>query len=360
MVAVLCLALSRTIRQPPLVPWTAAWLALLGALCALWLSLLWPACDVVGYPAYMFFEYVFGYLVYAGCREHVMGTPITWRHWPTVALLAVPALLLAWLAQFQLNVFLALHGPVYGGFFLLSWAQLRRVEVRRRSWLGVQVLRVALALLALLNIAYGPVFALSAFGVIAHEPPFLAYSSFYDLLLLTMLAFGMIMVTTGEVQSDLESALDRLAGSAQTDHLTAAFNRHAFQTVLSRELAGTAVIADIDNLKSINDQFGHAAGDAAIRAVATAIRSLIRADDLLFRWGGDEFLVLLSRIAEGDARVRLADVNERLRAVAVPGREEAVSVSVAMGFAPFDSSASLDAVIRVADEAMYGRKRGGA
>ena len=69
-----------------------------------------------------------------------------------------------------------------------------------------------------------------------------------------------------------------------------------YQTVLSRELAGTAVIADIDNLKSINDQFGHAAGDAAIRAVATAIRSLIRADDLLFRWGGDEFLLVLEHL----------------------------------------------------------------
>jgi len=175
-----------------------------------------------------------------------------------------------------------------------------------------------------------------------------------------MLGFGMVMVTTGEVQSDLEIARDRLAAVAQTDHLTSAFNRYAFHTLLDRDLEGVAVIADIDNLKSVNDQYGHSAGDAVIRSVATAIRSGIRADDLLFRWGGDEFLVLLLGFTEQEARVRLAGVNEHLRDVPLPGGDGGtIAVSVSMGFAPFDSAQSLDEVIRVADSAMYGTKRNG-
>jgi len=118
-----------------------------------------------------------------------------------------------------------------------------------------------------------------------------------------------------------------------------------------------AVVADIDNLKSINDQYGHSAGDTAIRAVATAIRSCVRADDLLFRWGGDEFLVLLLGFTEIEARARLGVVNEQLRAVVLADGKETVSVSVSMGFAVFDSAKSLDEVIHVADAAMYGTKR---
>jgi diguanylate cyclase (GGDEF)-like protein len=168
----------------------------------------------------------------------------------------------------------------------------------------------------------------------------------------------MVMVATGEVQADLEVARDRLARLAQTDHLTSAFNRYAFHTLMDRDFDGTAVIADIDNLKSINDQFGHSAGDAAIRAVASAIRACIRADDLLFRWGGDEFLVLMLGFREQEARIRLSVVNEHLREVALSGTGGlTVSVSVSMGFASFDSAASLDEVIRVADTAMYGTKR---
>lgn len=214
-----------------------------------------------------------------------------------------------------------------------------------------------LAVLALAYATYALVFAAAAKGWIAHEPAFLAFSPFYDMLMLTLLGFGIVMLTSGEVHSDLEKARDRLAGVAQQDHLTSAFNRHAFYQVLDRDLSGTAVFADIDNLKSINDQFGHAAGDTAIRACATALRSQIRADDLLFRWGGDEFLVLLLGVSELDARRRLSGVNDLLRDIHLAGTGSAMTVSVSMGFAAFNSAESLDEVIRVADTAMYGHKR---
>mgnify|MGYP000968275266 FL=1 len=68
MIAVLCLMLTRTIRRPPLVPWTAAWIALFIALMTLLLAFRVPRYAFVLHPVYMFFEYVFAYLVFAGSR----------------------------------------------------------------------------------------------------------------------------------------------------------------------------------------------------------------------------------------------------------------------------------------------------
>jgi diguanylate cyclase (GGDEF)-like protein len=163
---------------------------------------------------------------------------------------------------------------------------------------------------------------------------------------------------------DLQAALGRLEELASTDPLTSALNRHAYQSLVagrggaSPELAGCVAIADVNRLKEINDRDGHVWGDLAIRRVATAIRSVIRADDLLFRWGGDEFLVILRSIGEEDARRRFARVNELL---AEAGREGANAgeppLSVSFGIAPFVRAAVLDEAIEQADALMYQGKR---
>jgi diguanylate cyclase (GGDEF)-like protein len=166
--------------------------------------------------------------------------------------------------------------------------------------------------------------------------------------------------------AELARARDRLETMAQLDHLTSALNRHALYSLIEDPqpgrravCSGSAVVADVDNLKAINDRHGHLVGDWAIRAVASAIRACIRADDLLFRWGGDEFLVLLIGVDEADARARLAGVNDSLTHARMPECPDPVDLSVTMGFAPFDSAKSLSQVIALADEAMFKRKRKG-
>ncbi len=151
---------------------------------------------------------------------------------------------------------------------------------------------------------------------------------------------------------------------AQLDHLTSALNRHAFNLLMENPrtgdrpvVHGCAALVDIDDLKIVNDEYGHPAGDAAIRAVASAIRSCIRADDLLFRWGGDEFLVLLFGVSESEARARLETLNQRLKQTALAGLPHPVDLSAAVGYAAFDDATSFDDVIAVADTAMYGAKR---
>ncbi len=357
MIACMCIALLRTAPRSPLVVWTAAWIMLFFALMMLLVSFQVRHVAHFVQPLYLFFEYGFAYLMFAGCREYATGVAIGRKDGWTALVLAVPALALPVFGKWEFNVFYPFHALIYSYLFFCGWRQLYGARPSARGRAGLRVMKFGLAILAAAYAAYAPIFAAASKGWIEHEPAFLAFSPFYDILMLTMLGFGVVMLTSGEVHSDLEQARDRLAGVAQQDHLTSAFNRHAFYQVLDRDLSGTAVFADIDNLKSINDQFGHASGDTAIRACATALRSHIRADDLLFRWGGDEFLVLLLGVSELDARKRLSGVNDLLRDINLPGGAGTMTVSVSMGFAAFNSAESLDEVIRVADTAMYGHKR---
>ncbi|PYV09482.1 MAG: hypothetical protein DMG07_23115 [Acidobacteria bacterium] len=121
--------------------------------------------------------------------------------------------------------------------------------------------------------------------------------------------------------------------------------------------SGCLALVDMDNLKHINDSLGHPAGDAAIRVLAKSIRSLIRPDDLLIRWGGDEFLVLLFGVTESEARRRLADLAPAMAATVLPGCSDPVELSFSCGLAPFAADSPLDAAIESADDAMYAEKQ---
>jgi diguanylate cyclase (GGDEF)-like protein len=231
-------------------------------------------------------------------------------------------------------------------------------------------MEVALALLALDYFQYAPVFAFSRLlGQAA--PTYWEYSPLYDLLFEVMLMFGMVIVVAGDIQHDLEvanrnlaQARDRFAAMAQIDHLTSAFNRHVFHALVgSRKdpegtnVRGCVAMIDIDDLKAVNDHYGHMSGDAAIRAVASAIRACIRADDLLFRWGGDEFLVVLFGATEPETRERLRHLDARLKQTNLVGLAGPIDLSAAVGLAPFAEGTSVDDVIVLADAMMYGAKK---
>jgi diguanylate cyclase (GGDEF)-like protein len=115
-------------------------------------------------------------------------------------------------------------------------------------------------------------------------------------------------------------------------------------------------VVDLDALKLVNDTYGHPAGDAAIRAVARAIRQVVRADDLVFRWGGDEFLVVLFGVSEDETRRRLEGLEAMLDVVPVPGAPEPLAVTVSLGVASFAAVDGLERAVATADERMYRRK----
>jgi diguanylate cyclase (GGDEF)-like protein len=370
LMASLCFVLLRTSKRWALVYWSWGWVSLFGALTALWLSFYFKSLETPGQFLYLLGEYVYGYLLVAGCRRYVSNRRlVSTEAWLLVPAVAIAAALPTWGKDF--NVFFIVHTLIYSYLFFGAYRVLRSAQPNAKSAPGVRVLKVALMLLALVYAHYAPVFAASALGLVGLSVPYLEYSPLYDLMLQVMLMFGMVMVVTGDVQNDLEVAnsrlaetRDRLEAMAQLDHLTSALNRHAFNSLIENPssggravLHGCAALVDIDDLKIVNDEYGHPAGDAAIRAVASAIRSCIRADDLLFRWGGDEFLVLLFGVGESEARARLETLNVRLKQTALAGLAAPVDLSAAVGFASFDAATSFDDVIAVADTAMYGAKK---
>lgn len=365
LIATLCLVVRQTVRRAPLVYWAAGWLGLFCALISLLLAFSFPAFRGIGQFIYLFGEYIFGYLVMVGCRLYIRGQkPVRAEAWLLVPA-AFLAIFLPRLRGGDLNVFFTVHTLIYSYLFFAAFRVLWRGHPSHGSLPGVRVMKIALLLLTVDYAHYA-----SSMQWVPQTLPYV-YAPLYDLIVLMLLAFGMLMVMTGEVQHELELAnadlaqtRDRLEALAQLDHLTSALNRHSFYSIIedSRSadrtlLRGCAAFADVDNMKVINDAFGHAAGDGAIRAVATAIRACIRADDLLFRWGGDEFLVLLIGVSEAEARARLDDLNQRLEQTVIFGVSEPVDVCVSVGYAAFDSATSLDEVIALADSAMYGKKR---
>lgn len=185
-----------------------------------------------------------------------------------------------------------------------------------------------------------------------------------------LMAFGMIIVALESVRRELEKANRELSDSsarwarlAHSDAMTEALNRHAFYSLIesrrtdpSQTIGGAVVLLDLNDLKPLNDRFGHAAGDAAIRSVAKAVRSIIRPDDLLFRWGGDEFLVILPNVSASEAQQRMALLHDRLRGTNLPGILQPVDLDVSFGVAAFSSVEELEQAVTQADSAMYSHK----
>ena len=249
-------------------------------------------------------------------------------------------------------------------FAACAW-WLLSVPSRQRS-LGSRALGVAFAAHALLWTVYGIAFGLGARLPAGHVlRTLLAFNTFVDAVLLTLLAYGMVLVVTEEATRETQQAHDELEGalaalrrSAFVDSLTGVMNRQAFDEGMGLEgigdNPGVVVILDVDNLKPINDGLGHAAGDALLRHVADALGAGIGALDALYRWGGDEFLLVVSGGDCSQARERLARLltaasTLRFGGLVVPAR-------VSLGCAPFGSCGDLhDAIVR-ADRAMYEAK----
>jgi diguanylate cyclase (GGDEF)-like protein len=172
--------------------------------------------------------------------------------------------------------------------------------------------------------------------------------------------FSTVLARMGERQRHL----------SRRESLTGCFNRRAFYELFPREVerarrlgAGVAVVfLDVDHFKAINDRHGHETGDRVLQQLTSRLRGIIRETDLLFRWGGEEFVVLLPHTGPGEApvlaeRIRVATAERPFAASdAVPP----VSVTVSVGVA-FTSSWPVDpdALLAAADAACYQAKSRG-
>jgi diguanylate cyclase (GGDEF)-like protein len=169
----------------------------------------------------------------------------------------------------------------------------------------------------------------------------------------------------GQALLQASMILQRARHAAQHDPLTGLSNRTLFAELLHHQLAGSArrrsrfalLMLDLDNLKRINDDQGHAAGDSALRATARRILHTLRAADAAARLGGDEFAVLLEGADEVQAR---ATAHRLLQALSEPDDEypEPVGASIGIALWPHAGRDSTS-LMSAADAALYGAKRGG-
>jgi diguanylate cyclase (GGDEF)-like protein len=168
-------------------------------------------------------------------------------------------------------------------------------------------------------------------------------------------------------QSHLQSENETLAHQASHDSLTGLPNRAFFEGRLIRALRGAAkinervavLVLDSDRFKDINDNFGHAAGDAVLVAVAERVRAQLREDDLVARLGGDEFAILLAPLHKVEDAQRIADkiIASMDVPIPLPGNTQ-VLTSLSIGIAVYpDHGATPGTLLNAADAAMYQAKR---
>ena len=164
---------------------------------------------------------------------------------------------------------------------------------------------------------------------------------------------------------ELSDALDTIRVLATVDELTSLVNRRHMNEVLEAEerrqafAADTCIaLLDIDFFKQVNDRYGHATGDAVLRCFSAAARASLRGSDVLARWGGEEFLLLLPDTAPDDARAALERMAERVHAMKVPGLEGG-RISFSAGLATRHPGEPCAEVISRADHALYQAKETG-
>src|SRR5690606_4522411 len=163
--------------------------------------------------------------------------------------------------------------------------------------------------------------------------------------------------------------LRRFERNATTDALTGLSNRHAMEETFPREVSRcqkdgqpvSLIMIDVDQFKSFNDMFGHVAGDRALSAVARILKKQFRPRDLLVRFGGDEFAVLLPGIGLDEALVIAERVRDAVSGSSCSGIDSLIQVpvQVAMGGAELEKGGTYDALLRAADAALYRAKGAG-
>jgi diguanylate cyclase (GGDEF)-like protein/PAS domain S-box-containing protein len=181
---------------------------------------------------------------------------------------------------------------------------------------------------------------------------------------------ALVMDVTERVRAERELRLmhDRLRDQSTHDALTGLHNRRYLEESFARELIAavrhrhpvSVIMGDIDHFKAVNDHHGHQAGDEVLRAFGQLIRRHARGSDICCRYGGEEFLLVLPRMARADAMRRAEQLRAELAAAAVRCGAATIFVTASFGVASFpDNGDTAERLIAAADGAMYEAKAGG-
>jgi len=160
-----------------------------------------------------------------------------------------------------------------------------------------------------------------------------------------------------------------LRGLAEVDQLTQLANRHKSTEMLTHFLAlarrqhmpFSLVVVDVDHFKQVNDRYGHATGDEVLRRMSAILRESFRDEDVVARWGGEEFVIGMYAMGAGDSVARMYRVLDAVRREVFEGPDGAqFEVTFSAGVAEYPSNGlDLQSLYRAADEALYSAKDAG-
>jgi diguanylate cyclase (GGDEF)-like protein len=167
--------------------------------------------------------------------------------------------------------------------------------------------------------------------------------------------------------AEMRAKLEETERAADLDHLLPTLNRRAFVRELARHIGVVAryatpaclVYFDLDGFKLVNDNFGHAAGDAVLAHFASTLQAHVRDTDVVGRLGGDEFAVILSHANESQARMKAERLADHLSDEPAIWRGRPLAIGFSHGVLELEASDKAETALARADEAMYRQKRGG-
>lgn len=168
-------------------------------------------------------------------------------------------------------------------------------------------------------------------------------------------------------RQELAAAYKKMELLARTDPLTQLWNRRHFLERFQDEIIRferskkpfSVVLGDIDNFKAVNDRHGHDCGDFVLVSIAKSIKAMVRKQDVVGRWGGEEFILLLPESSLEGGKIVAEEARERIAAESYCFADSRISVTMSFGVSEFDGSVDMDTCIKQADAALYSGKRRG-
>ncbi len=362
--ALMFLLLYRILPRHYFYLWGWGWASLSAALFSLYVALQNPPFAWAFEMAYFFGEYAFLCLLYFGLRLFP-NVALVWHRRAQWTMVAALFFVLFYAVAFDgFEPRYQLHAAVFSaGLLPLMWRVSRLPVGAGSHW-------VKRGLFLILGLLFCQ-FLFNALGEIKvvmlgnrWYTVYTAYQSIADLMLESLLAFALLTMAAVDMKSTLERAnqalqgeRDRMVMLAHQDALTGCFNRLALDELEQRlhDRRGVVAMIDLNNLKPINDHYGHAVGDVAICRVAHGLQNRMRGHDHVFRYGGDEFLVVAFTMSRTEMQQRLQRVEQQLQQLRLAGLPEQ-GLSVAWGIAEFDSNITFHEALKHADHAMYEHK----
>ena len=193
--------------------------------------------------------------------------------------------------------------------------------------------------------------------------------AFISTVVVTSLAVSALKIERGRAMEQLERALIELREQAVTDPLTGLYNRRYLWEFLRREWIRAkrkddslaVIMMDLDHFKRINDAHGHEAGDFVLTAIAGLLRNRIRSSDIVCRYGGEEFALVLPEASLENARLRAEDIRIAIRDLDLTHQGVPLGrITASLGIALFpDHVSDPDSLMQAADAALYEAKSAG-